>query len=185
MLGKTELKIKGNKEQNLAWEGYGFNVTIPEGAVDKDVTVQLEVKAFFTDRFDLPDDVHLVSALYSVCPSQPFQKEVLLHISHFASIDSEEEASNYAFLVGTSSQESLSYNFKFKDGIFLPHFQQATISMREFSSLGAVHEGPRHPSRLYDFHYYLTHVQPHEWVVSYYVTHQLSSSLKVNVYSFI
>ena len=181
--GETVLEIKGNKEQNLSWEGYGFNVTIPEGAVGKGVTVQLAVKALLSSQFDLPDDVHLVSAFYLVSASQPLRKEVLLHVSHFASVDSEEEASDYAFLVGKHCQEAFPYTFKFMGGNVLPHFQHATISMKEFSytCIGLIYKGNERAKKVYDFRYYLTHVQPHEWVVSYVVTNWLSPKFEVRV----
>ena len=111
--------------------------------------------------------------------SKKFQKEVSVHLSHCAVIDTEEEASNYKFILGKCSQKSLPYTFKMKDGIFPPHSQLATLSVKEFSFFAAIFRGKKRPRLMYNSHYYLRHVEPHEWEASFLVTLGLPSQLQV------
>ena len=177
--GETVLEVTGNCQQKLSWQGYGFHVTVPEGAVPSDVTIHLAVKAIVSGQFELPDDTYLVSAIYWVSSSQRFQKEVSVHLNHCASIGSVEEASNYKFIVGKCSQKALPYTFKIKDGMFPPQSQLATISVKEFSFFGAIFRGRRRPKLMYASHYYLRQVEPCKWEANFLVALGLPSQVQV------
>ena len=139
--GETVLEVIGEKQQQLSWKAYGFHLTIPDGAVPSDVTISVAVKAIMSGQFELPQDTHLVSAIYWVSASEKFHKKVSVHIQHCAIIGSKEEASNYKFIVGKCSQESLPYTFKILDGVFSPHSHLATITVKQFSFFAAIFQG--------------------------------------------
>ena len=177
--GETVLEVIGNHHQKLSWESYGFHVTVPEGAVPKDVTIHLAVKAILSGQFLLPDNTQLISAIYWISASQKFQKKVSIHLNHCAIIGSVDEASQYKFILGKCSQKTLPYTFKIKNGIFLPQSQLATISVKQFSLFGAVHEGPEKPTLTYIYHYYLKKVNPAEWEAMFLVTVDLPPQIEV------
>ena len=102
------------------------------------MTVNLAIKAFKSGKFQLPNDTQLVSSIYWVSASQRFDKEVSVQIEHCAVISSEEEASNYKFIVGASSQKNLPYTFKVRDAVFSPQSRLGTISVRQFSFMAIV-----------------------------------------------
>ena len=139
--GETVLEVIGSRYQKVSWKRYGFQVTIPEGAVFKDATVHLAVKSILSGQFKLPDDACLVSDIYWVSASEKFLKAVSVHIQHCAMICSKEEASNYKFILGRCTQESRPYTFTEKDGIFTPNSQVATISVKQFSIFAVIFRG--------------------------------------------
>ena len=176
--GETVLEITGSRYQKVTWKEYGFQVTIPEGAVSKDTTVHLAVKAILSGQFKLPDDACLVSDIYWVSASDSFFKAVSVHIQHCAIINSEEEASNYKFILGRCTQKDRPYTFTVKEGIFTPHSQLATISVKQFSIFGVI--GSKGKTRaMYTSHYYFQKVQPTEWKFMFLVTVDLKSQRKV------
>ena len=139
--GQTVLEITGNEDQKVSWKDFGFHLSVPDGAVPSDVTVSLAVKAIMSGQFQLPDDTHLVSSIYWVSGSRVFDKEVSVHIEHCAVISSEEEASNYKFIVGKCSQKNLPYTFKIRDAVFSPQSRLGTINVRQFSFFAAIFRG--------------------------------------------
>lgn len=124
----------GEKSQKLAWEGYGFYIEVPEGALAPGVTASVGVKFILGGQFKLPDDHHqLISAVYWISSSEVFLKEVAVNIQHCAIITSEEQCSNFKFIIAKCSQEVLPYTFKEKQGLFNAHTQYATIKLKRFS----------------------------------------------------
>ena len=136
--GETVLEITGSEHQEVSWDGFGFHLSVPDGAVPSDVTVSLAVKAIVSGQFQLPDNTHLVSSIYWVSASRRFDKEVSVHIEHCAVISSEKEASNYKFIVGKCSQKNLPYTLKVRDAVFSPQSRLGTISVRQFSFMAIV-----------------------------------------------
>ena len=176
--GETVLEITGSCFQKVTWKDFGFQVTIPEGAISKDATVHLAVKAMMSGQFKLPDHACLVSDIFWISSSDRFLKAVSVHIQHCAIINSEEEASNYKFILGRCSQKDRPYIFTVKEGIFTPHSQLATISVKQFSFLGVI--GRRGRTRLmYTSHYYFQQAQPTRWEFMFLVIVDLKSQRKV------
>ena len=138
--GETVLTFTGEGPHNISWEEYGFHLFVPHGAVREDVTVNVTVKAFLpvAGKFNLPKDIHLVSAIYEVSSSEVFHKNVLVQIQHYAVISFVEEMSDYGFIKGRRSRTDIPYNFDILDGEFSTHSQLATISLRHFSLLAAI-----------------------------------------------
>ena len=177
--GETLLEIIGSNYQKVSWNGYGFQVTVPEGAVSKDVTVYLAVKSILSGQFKLPDDTCLVSDIYWVSASESFLKSVSVHIQHCAIISSEAEASNYKFILGRCTQKSRPYTFTIKDGILAPHSQLATISVKQFSIFAVIFKGRGNPRLMYASHYYFQQVQPTRLEFMFLVTVDLESQHRV------
>ena len=137
--GETVVEDTGSEHQKVSWHDYGFHLSVPDGAVSSDVTVSLAVKAIMSGQFQLPDDTHLVSSIYWVSASQLFEKEVSVHLEHCAIINSEEETSNYKFIIGRCSQKNLPYKFKIRDAVFSLQSHLGTITVRQFSFFAAIY----------------------------------------------
>ena len=127
----------GNKPQKLKWPGYGFYIEVPEGALPSGVTASVGVKIILNGQFKLPENSHLISAVYWITSSEVFLKEVAVNIQHCAVIRSEEQCFKCKFIIAKCSQEVLPYRFKEKEGLFNAHTQYATIKLRQFSLVGA------------------------------------------------
>ena len=130
------LEVVGDKSQKLEWPGYGFYIEVPDGALPPGVTAHVPVKVMLAGQFELPEDSQLVSAIYWVSSSKEFLKEVAVNIQHCAAITSEEQCSEFKFIVARCSQDVLPYKFKEKNGLFNMHTQYATIKVKQFSLFG-------------------------------------------------
>ena len=130
------LEVMGDKPQKLEWSGCGFYIEVPEGALLPDVTASVAVKVILDGQFELPEDSQLISPVYWVSSSEIFLKEVAVNIQHCAFIVSEEQYSEFKFVVARCSQEVLPYKFREKAGMFNINTQYATIKVKHFSFFG-------------------------------------------------
>ena len=134
--GETVLEVVGDKPQKVEWPGYGFYIEVPEGALPPGVTASVGVKVILAGQFKLPENKQLISAIYWVSSSEVFLKEVAVNIQHCAFIQSEEQCSDFKFIIAKCSQKELPYTFKERDGLFNSHTQYAAIKLKQFSNLG-------------------------------------------------
>ena len=139
--GETVLEVVGDKSQKLEWPGYGFYIEVPEGALLPGVTASVGVKVILGGQFELPENRKLISAIYWVSSSELFLKEVAVNIQHCAVITSEEQCSEFKFVIAKCSQEKLPYKFKEKQGLFNQHTRYAAIKLKQFSLIGG--DGPK------------------------------------------
>lgn len=76
-----------NSEQYFSWHEYGLQIYIPENSLPEDMhQCSVHVKVSIVGDYKLPQDVHLVSAVYSVkcIPKCQFSKPLILEIQHCA-----------------------------------------------------------------------------------------------------
>ena len=99
------------------------------------MTASVAVKVILGGPFQFPENRQLISALYWVCSSEKFLKEVAVNIQHCAVIKNEEQCSTFKFIIAKCSQEVLPYRFKEREGVFNPHTQYGTIKLKQFSIL--------------------------------------------------
>ena len=145
--GETVLEVVGDKPQKLEWPGYGFYIEVPEGALLPWVTASVGVKVILGGQFQLPKNRKLISAIYWVSSSELFLKEVAVNIQHCAVITSEEQCSEFKFVIAKCSQEKLPYKFKEKQGLFNQHTRYAAIKLKQFSLIGG--DGPKNTELRY------------------------------------
>ena len=139
--GETVLEVVGDKPQKLEWPGYGFYIEVPEGALLPGVTASVGVKAILGGQFELPENRKLISTIYWVSSNELFLKEVAINIQHCAVITSQEQCSEFKFVIAKCSQEKLPYKFKEKQGLFNQHTRYAAIKLKQFSLIGG--DGPK------------------------------------------
>ena len=105
------------------------------------MTASVGVKVILGGQFELPENRKLISAIYWVSSSEVFIKEVAVNIQHCAVITSEEQCSQFKFVIAKCSQEKLPYKFKEKQGLFNQHTRYAAIKLKQFSLIGG--DGPK------------------------------------------
>ena len=135
---ETVLEVVGDKPQKLEWPGHGFYIEVPEGALLPGVTASVGVKVILGGQFELPENRKLISAIYWVSSSAVFLKEVAVNIQHCAVITSDDQCSEFKFIVARCSQDVLPYKFKEKGGLFNIHTQYAAINVKQFSLFGII-----------------------------------------------
>ena len=84
MIAETTIEVTSN-EQHFSWHEYGLQLDIPENSLPEDVhTCTICIKTSITGDYQLPQNLHLVSAVYSIkcIPKIQFSKPVTLQIQH-------------------------------------------------------------------------------------------------------
>ena len=133
---ETVLEVVGDKPQKVEWPGYGFFIEVPEGAVPPGVTASVGVKVILAGQFKFPENSQLISAIYWVSSSVEFVKEVAVNIQHCAVIRSEDQCSQFKFIIAKCSQKELPYKFREREGLFSSHTQYGAIKLKQFSLQG-------------------------------------------------
>ena len=185
VLAETVLEVTGDGHQSLSWSGHGFRLTIPAGAVPTGTTISVAIKSVLSGEFELPDSCQLASAIYWIKTSQPFNKNVILHLHHCGVIESEEQCSRYKFVAGRCSQPNLPYKLVPRDGgVFTQNTHEAFISVKQFSLYAVVSDENSELSYTGQAFY-----QPMEgvyvWQFAYVITNDIPSLVKVCSYGWL
>ena len=109
IIARTTVEITPDHPLSFHWEGHGFKVYIPAGAVSRRVT--LCIQASLSGDYQLPDDGVLVSGVYwlSLHPHiEEFEKKVTISLQHCASVEGDESP---LFIGAKCTQETLPYTF--------------------------------------------------------------------------
>ena len=133
---ETVLEVVGDKPQKVEWPGYGFFIEIPEGAVPPGVTISVGVKVILAGQFKFPENRQLISAIYWVSSNMEFKKEVSVNIQHCAVVHSDDQCSQFKYIIAKCSQSQLPYRFREREGLFSSHTQYGAIKLKQFSLLG-------------------------------------------------
>ena len=133
IITQTTVEITSDQPLSFHWEGHGFRVYIPAGAVSRRVT--LCIQASLSGDYQLPDDGVLVSGVYwlSLHPHvRKFHKKVTLTLQHCAV---EGDESSLSFITAKCTQETLPYTFKpLTGGAFSTNV--STVQVPSFSCFG-------------------------------------------------
>ena len=132
---ETVLEVVGDMPQKVEWPGYGFYIEVPEGAVPPGVTASVGVKVILAGQFKFPENSQLISAIYWVSSSMVFLKEVAVNIQHCAVTRSEDQCSQFKFIIAKCSQKELPYTFREREGLFNTHTHYGAIKLKQFSIL--------------------------------------------------
>ena len=139
IVARTTVDITPDQPLDFHWEGHGFKVHIPAGAIRRERgRVTLCIQASLSGDYQLPDDGVLVSGVYwlSLHPHVGrFDKKVTISLQHCASDDD----SSISFVTAKCTQETLPYTFKpllpggsfdvSREGtVLVDHFSAAAVS---------------------------------------------------------
>ena len=169
VVAQTTVEITPDQPLDFHWEGHGFKVHIPAGAIRRERgRVRLCIQASLSGDYQLPDDGVLVSGVYwlSLHPHvERFDKKVTISLQHCASDDD----SSISFVTAKCTQETLPYTFKPLPGGSYDVSREGTILVDHFSGLAvsAGHDSiveyavcsyyiPK-PSNITDIHITVTH----------------------------
>ena len=125
--------IQGN---TLDWRDYGFKMHFPEGTVPPS---QVLIKALVGGKFQFPDDVELVSALYVIQFPKHFQQPVEPEIQHCVTLKSSQQLKYLSFVIAPTDESVPPYKFQFiEGGKFYTDSQYGKIVRSKFSITGIV-----------------------------------------------
>ena len=82
-----------------------LRIDLPEGSLPAGETAELQANSVIDGDITFPPDLHQVSGIYQLNCSQELKKEAILHLGHYAVIDSDEECADYSvYSADTSSK---------------------------------------------------------------------------------
>ena len=111
IVARKTVEITPDQPLDFHWEGRGFKVHIPAGAIRRERGgVTLCIQASLSGDYQLPDDGVLVSGVYwlSLHPHVEFDNKVTISLQHCASDDD----SSISFVTAKCTPETLPYTFK-------------------------------------------------------------------------
>ena len=179
IVARTTVEFTPDQPLNFHWEGHGFKVHIPAGAIRRERgRVTLCIQASLSGDYQLPDDGVLVSGVYwlSLHPNvERFDKKVTISLQHCAS-DSDD--SILSFITAKCTQETLPYSFNPLPGGAFSDIE-STIQVDNFSAFSVVKQiqgiiNYIYGTKFYAFRvFYIPKQQPNEYEVHITVTENL------------
>jgi hypothetical protein len=126
-----------NSEQLFSWDECGLNIHIPENSLPANLQqCSIHIKATITGNYQLPQDIHLVSAIYWIecVPECQFSQPLTLEVQHCAKPES---TSQLCFVkAGSMDCSEEQFNFEILAGNFSCHSSYGFIKLDSFSLYG-------------------------------------------------
>jgi serine/threonine-protein phosphatase 6 regulatory ankyrin repeat subunit B len=149
LIAETTIEVT-SCEQRFSWHEYGLQLDIPENSLPEDVHMcTICIKASITEDYQLPQNLHLVSAVYSIkcIPKVQFSKLVTLQIQHC--VTQQDSLHNLCFVrsprAGSSFQvfQSNTGSQSAAVGCFLEHSSYGFIELDRFCKFAIAGFGKR------------------------------------------
>ena len=142
IVSEAKIEITPGHPMTYQWEGAGFKVHIPAGAINSEHgPVAMSIHASLSGEYELPDDHVLASGVYWITLSPPVKlaEKVTISIQHSASVMD----ATLSFIHAKCTQKNLPYKFKKLPGgsfadpnvgsIQVDHFSGFAVSGSEIS----------------------------------------------------
>ena len=143
-----------NSEQLFSWDECGLNLYIPENSLPANLRqCSIHIKATIMGDYQLPQDTHLVSAIYWIecVPKCQFSRLLTLEIQHCAK---PEGASQLCFVKASSMDHGEErVNFETIPGNFSRHSSYGFIELDSFSRYGIGKKGAKERQYCASTHY--------------------------------
>lgn len=159
--------------QLVTWERRGFQIHIPVGAQQGQITMSM----YLGGNFYFPTDTELVSAVFKIKASMELRVPVTLEIEHGCDLTS---ANSSKLVFARSTSQSPPYKFEIlKEGKFPPESSYGRIEVSHFSWYTILQRFGVGDSRQYRGHVFYHRVGLRHWKVVLVVTRKLEQFLEV------
>ena len=112
-------------------------MNIPQGSLPASQVCEVAIKALIAGPFEFPDEVELVSAIYSISIAKPLLKPVELELQHCVSLTEKDQAEYLSFMISSKTDQNLCHKFDFLEGgEFYPHKRYGKIKQVHFCKTG-------------------------------------------------
>ena len=112
MFGTKYFHVEGEKAHPLIWEGFGFELHLPEHTFLLKEECCIRVDAVIGGDFDIPEGVEPVSAIYVISVTTKLRQPSLLKIQHCVDLDKVHPDSGLSFYRASLKESSPPYHFK-------------------------------------------------------------------------
>ena len=139
MARETLFLIQGDKPQSLNWEDYGFRLQFPQGTISPSDACDVVVKALVGGKFQFPEGIELVSAVYAISFAKELLQPVKLDIQHCVTLESKQQLKHLSFVKASLKQRVPHYEFeKIDGGEFSTDSFYGSINLHQFCLIGIV-----------------------------------------------
>ena len=137
-----------NSEQLFSWHEFGLSLHIPENSLPDNLhQCSIHIKASIMGDYQLPQDTHLVSAVYRIncVPKCQFSEQLTLEIQHCAK---QENLSKLCILrahskVNNGMFQTINNGSQSGYGVFPHHSSYGFIELNEFCRIGVGQNGSK------------------------------------------
>ena len=125
-----------NPDSVIPWDGYGFKLLCPKGAVTK--VTEVAVTALVSGPFIIPKGTMLVSAVYAISVSKPLLKPLTIELQHCVNLKYTGQTERLKF-VRASLKSEQAFHFSFVEGgSFNVDGRYGSIERDHFCGMGIV-----------------------------------------------
>ena len=119
------------------WKKHGFKVHIPAEALQQSsAPLTMHIQASVSGKFQLPNNLQLVSVVYWISFPKKFSKPVRVTVQHCACLEYPDTLASLSFITAKCTQATLPYNFKrLQNGVFTRDSQYGSIELDHFSAV--------------------------------------------------
>ena len=143
IIATTTLKIFQGMPLNYHWINHGLKLHVPANAMQLQTPSQiLSIQAIQSDHLQLPENMELVSGVYSVVFPQGFSHPIDAEIQHCASLEHPHQLPSLTFVSAKSTQGALPYQFQLLlGGIFPANSCYGSIQLKHSCQAAIVSDG--------------------------------------------
>ena len=114
VFAETRFEVSDERSSlTYKWEGHGLRLQIPEGS-----TASFHIKVVWSNKFELPKGMELVSPVYWVSYEGKIGGQVVVELQHCARVREEGQSSGLSFAVCNVEKEGPPYWFELCKGQF-------------------------------------------------------------------
>ena len=149
-----------NSELLFSWDKCGLNLYIPENSLPENLQqCSIHIETSIRGDYQLPQDAHLVSAVYWIecVPKCQFSQPLTLEIEHCAK---PENVHKLCFIRTSSVDEGAP--FQTLDGNFMHCSSFGFVEVNSFSKYGIAQKGSEEREYCSNIHYYDDHTWEHQ-----------------------
>ena len=128
---------------NYQWKEHGLKLYAPANAMDPQTPpLNMSIQALNSNHFQLPENMELVSGVYSVTFPQRAIQPVTLELQHCASLEHPHQLSSLIFITAKSTQGEPPYHFQPQpEGLFLANTSHGNLQLSHSSEVAIVNDG--------------------------------------------
>ena len=185
VLAQTDITIRADESIDFEWEGYGFRLYAPKGALPDDTPeCSLHVAVTLPGQFEIDEKYEFISAVYWIESPIKFAKPLDLEIQHSAVVSDSKQLQNFTFVRILDQQHPYQFH-PVENGVFHQESSYGKVSVTCFSGIGAAIRKFLTDlisySRPYVAQIFTSILVPKRWEIYFVVTEDLQPFLTVRL----
>ena len=175
VIASTTLSVAPDTPLDYHW--MGLKLHVPAYAMEPEAAnLTLRIQALDGNHIQLPENMVLVSGVYSVTFPQRFTLPVGMEVQHCAHLEHPHQLSSLTFVTAKSTQGMPNYQFQMlSGGIFPDKTWYGSIQLSHSSEVAIVHDG----SKMYTALTYYVPQSATSWLVHIIIIWDLDLYLQV------